>query len=210
VTFRPISLLGFSKRFPGPLHSGEGRNPVFNASIIAALLVLSSNFYTACRTFEALPAVNLTEAGWTVYQGQAVWRLKRTAPEIAGELLLARHQDGRSLVQFIKTPFPILTAQITRAGWQIEFVPELRSFSGRGKPPARLIWLYLAPCLFDNAAPPKNWTWESGSAERDSRFMVREQIAKEHVATKGDNGTPLQFRFENKSTGETLEGYLSP
>ena len=82
----------------------------------------------------------------------------RTAPEIAGELLLARSQDGRSLVQFSKTPFPILTGQTTPTGWQIEFPPQRRSYLGRGQPPARLIWLHLAGCLFGNVPPPRGWT----------------------------------------------------
>src|SRR6266545_7862873 len=47
----------------------------------------------ACRTAPALPPVNLSEPRWTIQQGQAVWRSRRDAPEIAGELLLACRDD---------------------------------------------------------------------------------------------------------------------
>ncbi|MDB6023749.1 MAG: hypothetical protein JWQ04_3606 [Pedosphaera sp.] len=53
-----------------------------------------------CQIFPKLPPADLSEAGWTVRQGQAVWRSKKSAPEIAGELLVATNYDGRALVQF--------------------------------------------------------------------------------------------------------------
>jgi hypothetical protein len=115
-------------------------------------------------------------------QGQAVWKSRADAPEIAGELLLATSVDGRTFTQFTKTPLPILVAQTTTNAWQIEFVVENRKFAGRGSPPARLAWLHLAGCL-SRVNPPKGWTF-----------------------TKGDDGT---WRLENKKTGEMLEGYLT-
>jgi hypothetical protein len=166
--------------------------------LLCACLLLAMG----CRTPVSIPPVNLASPGWTIYQGQAVWRSSRAAPEIAGELVLARHENGRSLVQFIKTPFPILTGQTTRANWQIEFSPQRHSFSGWGKPPARLIWLHLSGCLFDNEPPPKQWLLERVQSSPASPQKVPEPDRQHAV--------PLQFRFSNKSTGETLEGFLNP
>ena len=39
--------------------------------------------FASCRTLPDLPAVNVSEPGWTLKQGQAVWRRDRTSPEIA-------------------------------------------------------------------------------------------------------------------------------
>ncbi len=136
-----------------------------------------------CQTIPALPSVNLGEPGWTVRQGQAVWRTRKDAPEIAGELIVAENPDGRSFLQFTKTPLPFVVAQTTANSWQIQFVPENRTFSGRGKPPSRLIWLYLPRCLA-GGQPPRSWTWQK--LENDG------------------------WRLENRITGESLEGYLTP
>ena len=208
------AVLAFLKFILSPFHSnvisdsrgcGGRLHRISNTLILTLWLVLSADLGTACRTVRPLPAVNLSEPGWAMYEGQAIWRPKRSGPEIAGELLLARSQDGRSLVQFIKTPFPILVGQATPTQWQIEFPPQHRSFSGHGSPPGRLIWLHLGACLLDNAPSPKDWTLERGSPAPEllrPRGQVRP--SNEHVAI------PLQFRFENKSTGETLEGFLNP
>jgi hypothetical protein len=136
-----------------------------------------------CQTIPTLPPVNLTEPGWAVRQGQVVWRSKADAPEIAGELLVAVNPDGRSFVQFTKTPLPFIVAQTTSNSWQIHIVPLNKTYSAHGRPPARLAWLHLPPCLA-GAPPPKKWQWE-----------------------KLENGG---FRFQNPSTGELLEGYLNP
>src|SRR5690242_18775520 len=48
---------------------------------------------SGCMTMKPLPKVNFSEPGWTVRQGQAVWRPQREAPEIAGELLVASRAD---------------------------------------------------------------------------------------------------------------------
>jgi hypothetical protein len=134
-----------------------------------------------------------------------VWQPGRAAPEIAGELLVARRPDGQSLVQFIKTPFPILSAQATPTRWQIEIPSQRRSHSGRGKPPARLIWLHLADCLFESVPPPTNWTFQriSPAALQPSQPNGLGQRTDPQAAA-------VQFRFENKESGEILEGFLSP
>src|SRR6266850_1177041 len=106
---------------------------------------------TACRTAPPLPPLNLTEAGWNTRQGQAVWRSKKDAPEISGELILATHSDGRNFVQFTKTPLPFVVAQSTANTWQVLFVPNNRTYSGPGQPPVRLVWLQLPRCLLGTA-----------------------------------------------------------
>jgi len=136
-----------------------------------------------CRTASPMPPVNVREPGWNVQQGQAVWRSRRNAPEIAGELVVAMHPDGRSLVQFTTTPLPFVVAQATIDSWQVQFVPQNKVYSGRGQPPARLIWLHLAQCL-RGGDPPGNLLWRQ-------------------LANQG-------WRLEDRSTGESLEGYLAP
>jgi hypothetical protein len=126
--------------------------------------------------------VDLAEPGWTVRRGEAVWRAKRNAPEIAGEILLATNRDGRTFVQFTKTPFPFVVARSTTNAWQIESPAQNRRYSGGGAPPARLIWLQLPRALADSALP-EDWSWQSSSNS---------------------------WRLANLSNGESLEGYFAP
>src|SRR5262245_37114433 len=126
----------------------------FLAPLLCCLLLGAAG----CHLVPPLPAVNLSEPGWRVREGQAVWRAKRDAPEIAGEILVATRPDGRAFVQFTKTPFPFMIAQTTTNTWQAEMPTQNRLYSGRGKPPTRLIWLYL-PRVLSGAAPPQGWHW---------------------------------------------------
>lgn len=136
-----------------------------------------------CQMFPKLPPANLSEPGWTIHQGQAIWQSQKNAPEIAGELLVATNLDGRTFVQFTKTPLPFLAAQSTTNSWQIHSIPDDKTFSGRGKPPARALWLWLPRCL-GGGAPPKSITWQRLENDR--------------------------WRLENHRSGESLEGYLAP
>ena len=111
-----------------------------------------------CRTAPTLAPLDLSGPGWQVRQGQALWRNKADAPEIAGEVVLATHQDGRAFVQFLKNPLPLLTAQIGTNSWQIEFIPEKRTISGRRGIPTQLIWLYLLRGV-QGTSPPKEFTF---------------------------------------------------
>jgi hypothetical protein len=129
------------------------------------------------------PAANLQDPIWTVREGQAVWQAKRGAPEIAGEVLLATSRDGRTFVQFSKTPFPFVIVQTRSEGWQAELPTQNKRYSGRGKPPKRLIWFYL-PKLLEGEAPPRGWTWESLDGK--------------------------SWRLENRRAGESIEGYFAP
>src|SRR5690348_11743636 len=93
-----------------------------------------------CLTLPPLPKADLSQPGWNIRQGEAVWKPDRKSPEIAGEILLATRADGSSFVQFIKTPFPFAITQTTSNKWQAEFPPENKRFTAPGKPPGRIIW----------------------------------------------------------------------
>ena len=165
-------------------HNSDANAPRrrFKQRGFVATLLLAICFLAACRTTSPFPPINSREPGWTIRHGQAVWRANDKAPEIAGELLVASHADGRSLVQFTKTPLPFVVAQTSAHTWQIHFVPQNKTYSGRGEPPDRLIWLHLSRCL-SGTKPPPMWNW----------------------LTMGDE----RWRLENRSTGESLEGYLT-
>ena len=136
---------------------------------------------TGCQTAGLAPKVNLQDPGWTVLEGQTVWRLERGTREIAGEVLVATQPGGRAFVQFTKAPFPIVTAQLGPNSWWVEFPPQNKRYSGHGQPPQRIIWLYLARVVGKNP-PPKNWSWRPD---------------------------PAGWRLENLSSGESLEGFFT-
>jgi hypothetical protein len=129
-----------------------------------------------------LPPIDTSAPGWKVRQGQALWRNKADAPEIAGEIILASNANGGAFVQFLKNPLPLVTAQVTPKQWQIEFIPEKRNFSGPGKPPKQLLWLHLLRGLQSITPPPPL-----------------------ELAKTADGGT----RIENKRTGERIILFLN-
>lgn len=134
----------------------------------------------ACST-APLPEANLAEPGWNVRQGQAVWRAKKDAAEIAGEILLATNNAGRAFVQFTKTPFPFVTAQTTTNAWQIEAPAQNRRYSRFGTPPPGILWFQIAPAFTGNKLPSR-WIWKKS----DDTWQLR-----------------------NRWTGESLEGYFT-
>jgi hypothetical protein len=124
-----------------------------------------------------------TGPDWHVQQGQAVWRPKTGLPEFGGDLVLASDNGGRHLVQFDKTPMEILSAQITSNRWLIKFPAKKMSFSGFGPGSTRFAWLYL-PTALEGKPLPKVLKFEQKPAGG--------------------------WRLENSSTGESVEGFLSP
>jgi len=148
-----------------------------------SMACLLSMVLAGCRIVSPMPPVNLSEPGWKTRQGEAVWRSKKDAPEISGELLVATNPDGRALVQFTKTPIPFVTGQTSSNKWQIHFVPNNQTYAGPGKPPAQLLWLHLPRCLAGMPAP---------------KFVVWRPSTND------------TWRLENRLTGESLEGYLNP
>jgi hypothetical protein len=146
---------------------------------VAALAALA---FCGCRSLPPQPPIDFSGPGWTLREGQAVWRPRADADGIAGDLLVATHADGRSVVQFTKTPLPFIVAQRTAGGWQFQFIPRNKTYSGRGSPPARLLWLHLADG-FEGFYDPSKF---GGSAEPDGSFS-----------------------FWNLASGERLEGFLN-
>jgi hypothetical protein len=134
-----------------------------------------------CRT-ATTPLFTVSGPGWRLQQGQALWRPRRGFPELAGDLVLASHQDGRCLIQFAKTPMSLVFTQTTPTNWLIQFPAGRRSFAGRRKPPAHFAWLYLQTALSGGRLP-----------------------APLRFERKSDGG----WRLENIRTGETLEGFLA-
>ena len=145
-----------------------------------ALVVLA---LCGCRSLPLQPPLDLSGPDWIIREGQGIWRERSGADGIAGDLVVATHPDGRSVVQFTKTPLPFLVAQRTSQGWQAQFIPRNKAYSGHGKPPARLLWLHLPEAFV------------RGNAPDGFRFTTN--------ATGG-------WHFEREATGESLEGYLEP
>ena len=133
-----------------------------------------------CLSLHPLPKADLSQPGWTIRQGQAVWQPSRKSPELAGELLFATRTDGSTFVQFTKTPFPFAIAQTVSNHWQLEIPPQNKRYTAPGKPPARIVWFQLANALTGKPLA-KGWTWH-------------------------DSDTNWQL---TNSSGESLEGYLS-
>jgi len=150
--------------------------------LIVAVCCFLGVAVSGCRTLPPLPEADLKQPGWVVREGQAVWLQKRGGTEIAGDLLVATRSGGDAFVQFTKNPFPMVTARTSGTQWQIESPLQNRRYTGRGHPPARIIWLVL-PQLLADAPPPADWSWK--------------------------HFDQMKWRLSNQSTGETLEGYFN-
>lgn len=160
----------------------QSRAPIHPLCFFGFWCLVFGVFICGCHT-TPLPPANLSEPGWKLREGQAVWRPKNTLPEIAGELRVAENPNGRQWLQFSKEPFAIVIAQRSPEQWQIQFVPQNKSLSAPGKPPLRIGWFQLLHALAGEELKSP-WRWE--------------KIGDEN------------WRLENTKTGETLEGFLSP
>ncbi len=161
----------------GPLH-GRWSFAALGSACLAVALVCGG-----CRTTSKSALFTAAGPGWRVQEGQALWRPAARMTELGGELVMATHEDGRSSIQFSKTPLPLALAQVTRTNWLMSFPPRRLAFSAPGPGPARFAWLHLAEALA-GLPLPAGYTFER----------------------KPDGG----WRLENLRTGETLAGYLSP
>lgn len=142
-------------------------------------LLVAAVSLVACTT--ARPHYDTSESGWKIRSGQAVWRSYRRAQEVAGELTIATHTDGRTLVEFSREAKSLVSAQTSPGRWWIEFSGD--SFlAGHGSPPSRFVWLHLARFM-DGSRPPARWSFER----------------------KSDGG----WRLENRAQGEVIEGILT-
>lgn len=157
------------------------RKVKFISTATASLLALV--FCVSCRTPNPLPPADLSDPGWKILQGQAIWQPPGNRPELTGDLLLATNVNGNFFVQLTKNPFPLVTAEAFGDQWQIEFGADARSWRGRGQPPERFGWFLLSRALLDGKTPG-NWRFE--------------------------NVTTNSWRLSNPRTGEKLEGGFFP
>ena len=127
--------------------------------------------------------MNLAAPGWTVQEAQAVWRPKRAAPELIGELLVATNPDGSRLVQFSKQSLPLVTAQVATNGWNLSSPLRPGRFGGTHTPTCRVPWFQLTELPPTNGPRARPWS-----------------------LSRSTGGT---WRLANESTGEFLEG-VSP
>lgn len=97
--------------------------------------------------------------------------------------MAATRADGAAFVQFSKNPFPLIVAQNNSRYWEVQIPVQNRRYSGRGKPPKRLFWLHLPWILRGERPLSEGWAFERLASGR--------------------------WRFENKKTGELLEGFSS-
>ncbi len=148
-----------------------------------SLALLLAVLAAGCRTAPAPPPADFSASGWSVQQGQAVWKPSSNRAELAGDLLLATNANGNFFVQFSKIPFPLATARVSGDQWQIEFGADKYSWHGHGTPPNRFAWFQLAPALLD-AKTGANWQF-----------------------TRVETNSWL---LENPHTGESLEGEFFP
>ena len=138
---------------------------------------------TACQTLAPLPPTDLTQPGWQVRRGQAVWLTSHHGTELAGDLLFASHPDRHSLLEFTKASWPLVLVRLTPDAWKLESDSTGQRHSGRGSPPPRSAWLVLPLCLAGKP-PPAGWHFSRDSA----------------------NGWTLSHH----RSGEQLSGYLLP
>lgn len=123
--------------------------------------------------------VDLSRPGWAVTQSAALWTPRQGAPELSGELLLAAHPHEGRLVLFSKQGLPVITARRAGEVWSIESSLQPGVHAGRGRPPARVPWFWLAE-LPPIDPPPSPWRSEAVEVGR--------------------------WRWVNPRTGEVLEG----
>jgi hypothetical protein len=126
------------------------------------------------------PPDDLSKPGWRVWNGQAVWKPRKSIPELAGDVMVAVNTNGSAIVQFSKT-LPFATARLDGRRWQIEFPGGNRLYSGHYPLPSHFAWLQL-PAVAEGLPVSNPWV-ETGNLD--------------------------QWQIVNSRAGETLRGYLS-
>ncbi len=126
--------------------------------------------------------MNIAEPGWSVREGKAVWKEKPDSEGITGDIIVGMHWNGRSFVQFTKTTGPHVIAQLTTNTWQAQFPESNKSYSGRGRPPERFMWLHLPGGLLGGGLHETDW-----------------------ILARRRGG---EWNLRNDLTGETLDGFL--
>jgi len=118
------------------------RQSIARAAYRLGFLGAVAGIFFGCSS-HPMPSWNLASAGWSLSQHPTVWRTREGGPELVGELLVARREDGSRLVQFSKQGIPMIVARVDPGGWEIESPFEGSRHSGRGKPPARAVWFQI-------------------------------------------------------------------
>ncbi len=132
---------------------------------------------TACGAGRSMPEADLGKPGWSVWSGQALWERSGDRPPVAGELVLARNDDGDVVVNFAKPPFSIFTVRTEGRNWWLDFIQAGRTRSGTGRPPRRFIWFYVPDMLFGDP-PPRGWTV---SREANGAWSITRQETGESI-----------------------------
>ncbi|HEX3720393.1 MAG TPA: hypothetical protein VH595_20770 [Verrucomicrobiae bacterium] len=145
------------------------------------LLYLTLLCFCGCYSHRpySWPSYNLSEPGWRVWNGQAVWKPMKTIPELTGDVVVAVNTNGDALVQFSKT-IPFATARLDGRHWQIEFPAGNRVYSGHYPLPGHFAWFQL-PALAEGNSLSKGWV-EKGNLD--------------------------QWEVSRRHGSETLRGYL--
>ncbi len=157
-----------------------GRSSIAVSGPVALALAL---LCSGCRTAPGSALFSAAGPGWRIQEGQVLWRPSTSMTELGGEVVVATHEDGRSSIQFSKTPLPLVLAQVTPTNWLIRFPARRLGFTGPKPAPARFAWLYVSDALKGRALPA-GYTFQR----------------------QADGG----WRLENIRSGETIQGYLSP
>lgn len=134
------------------------RRPRGSAWLLILLLLLLA---AGCASSRPLPPVDFQAPGWTVQESAAVWKPRREAPDLLGELMVAHHPDGSRFVQFSKQGLPIVTAQLTPDAWQITSSLRKGRYGGRRPAPSQVLWFRLES-LPPTPTSTSNWRapWE--------------------------------------------------
>jgi hypothetical protein len=141
---------------------------------------------TGCRTLPVMAPIDLEAGRWEVAEVPAVWRPRRGAPELTGELLVVRSAAGDRMVQFSKQGLPVVTAQVRSNRWQIS--SSLRGGVFRGRLPARraVLWLLIDGCP-PSPPPDRRSGWQLSLGAASGRWALT-----------------------NHQTGEWIEGAVEP
>ncbi|HEY3913784.1 MAG TPA: hypothetical protein VGN61_04785 [Verrucomicrobiae bacterium] len=129
----------------------------------------------------AWPTYNLSDLGWKVWNGQAVWKPRKTIPELTGDVTVAVNTNGNAIVQFSKT-IPFATARLDGHRWEIDFPAGNRVYARHYPLPSHFAWFQL-PALVESNSPSRSWV-EKGNLD--------------------------QWEITSRHDSETLRGYLSP
>jgi hypothetical protein len=122
---------------------------LINSSRLSLVIVaLISLVLVGCASLpqKNLAPLDTSAPGWTVRQGQAIWKPGEDKPEIAGDVVVSLHPSAGSYVQFSKT-LPILSGRLAPEGWEFHTIPEEKRYSGGGNPPRRIVWLQMLRVL---------------------------------------------------------------